>query len=65
MKRSLVVVAIVICSIALTVGIVKAASFNVTSTLGGVSGDTFDLDGTLIVDSLKVGAQGEGGRYFF
>lgn len=66
MKKSVIIVLVIFASIALTAGIVKAASeYNITSTLGGVSGDFFDLDGTLIVDSMKVGAQGVGGVTFF
>jgi len=66
MKRGLVTIMVIIASIALTAGIVKAASeYNVTSTLGGVSGDIFDLDGTLKVDSLRVGQQSIGGVTFF
>ena len=65
MKKSLILTVVVIASVVLTVGVVKAASLNVTSTLGGASGDSFDLDGTLIVDSLKVGAQSVGGVTFF
>jgi hypothetical protein len=57
---------VIIASVALTAGIVKAASeYNVTSTLGGVSGDIFDLDGTFKVDSLRVGQQSIGGVTFF
>lgn len=65
MRRSLMLTLVVIAAIVLTVGVVRAASLNVTSTLGGASGDSFDLDGTLIVDSLKVGAQSVGGVTFF
>ncbi len=49
-----------------TVGVVWAASLhNVTSPLGGTAGDYFELDGTLIADSIKVGEQGVGGVTFF
>ena len=66
MKKGLVITIVTLASIALTVGIVKAATeHNITSTLGGVSGDYFDVDGTLMVDSLKVGAQDSGGVTFF
>lgn len=50
----------------LCVGIVYAASqLNVTSTLGGSDGDFFQVDGTMMVDSLKVGQQSVGGVTFF
>ncbi len=53
-----------IASVALfaTAGIVVAASTrDVTGILGGKAGGYFDINGTLLVDSLKVGAQGVGG----
>ena len=57
---------VIVVSTFVTAGIVYAATTrNITATLGGVSGDTFDLDGTMMVDSLKVGAQGVGGVTFF
>jgi len=66
MKRGLITALVIIISTLVTGGLVYAAStHNVTSTLGGKSGDAFDLDGTMIVDSLKVGAQGVGGVTFF
>lgn len=66
MKKTLTVLSVAVTSMAICVGIVYAATaHNVTKTLGGVSGDAFDLDGTLMVDSLKVGAQGTGGVTFF
>ncbi|MBU0706758.1 hypothetical protein KKG41_00085 [Patescibacteria group bacterium] len=65
MKRSFRIALVISVSTVLTVGIVQAASFNITSTLGGVSGDQFDVDGTMIFDSIKVGAQGVGGVTFF
>lgn len=66
MKRSLVIAMVAFSAIMLMVGVVKAASeYNITSTLGGISGDIFDLDGTLKVNSVKVGAQGVGGVTFF
>jgi hypothetical protein len=66
MKRGLITALVIIVSTLITGGLVYAAStHNVTSTLGGKSGDSFDLDGTMIVDSLKVGAQGVGGVTFF
>ena len=42
-----------------------ASRYNITSTLGGVSGDFFDLDGNFKVQSITVGAQGTGGVTFF
>jgi hypothetical protein len=66
MKKSIMTTMVIIVSTLFTVGIVYAATTrNITSTLGGVSGDTFDLDGTMVLDSLKVGAQGVGGVTFF
>ncbi|HEC84641.1 MAG TPA: hypothetical protein ENI48_05295, partial [Thioploca sp.] len=66
MKRVFIITFVIIASTALTVGIVSAATqHNVTSTLGGVSGDYFEVDGAIFVDSLKVGEQGVGGVTFF
>lgn len=66
MKKSFVIIIVIISSIVLTVGVVKAAATrNITSTLKGVKGDIFTLDGTLQVSSLKVGAQGVGGVTYF
>jgi hypothetical protein len=66
MKRGLITALVIVVSILITGGIVYAASTrNITTTLGGKTGDAFDLDGTLMVDSLKVGAQGVGGVTFF
>lgn len=49
-----------------TTGVVWAASLHdVTAKLGGQSGDFFDLNGILLVDSIKVGSQGVGGVTFF
>lgn len=65
MKRGLVIAIVAITSIILTASIVYAATQNITSRLGGVAGDFFDLDGTMMADSLKVGSQGLGGVTFF
>ncbi|PIY96996.1 MAG: hypothetical protein COY66_01900 [Candidatus Kerfeldbacteria bacterium CG_4_10_14_0_8_um_filter_42_10] len=66
MKRGLITTLVIIVSTFVTAGLVyAAATHNVTSNLGGISGDAFDLDGTMIIDSLKVGAQGVGGVTFF
>ena len=66
MKKSLIVFMVIIASIAMTAGIVNAATErNITSRLGGVTGDIFDLDGTLSVSALKVGAQSVGGVTYF
>lgn len=49
-----------------TAGAVFAASTrDVTTLLGGKTGDYFDINGTLLVDSIKVGAQGVGGVTYF
>jgi len=47
------------------VGIVYAATYDVTSIMGGTDGDFYDLQGTMMFDSIKVGRQGEGGVTFF
>lgn len=66
MKKTLTVIATVIATTALCAGIVYAAAErNITSRLGGVAGDTFTLNGTLSVSSLKVGSQSVGGVTFF
>ena len=65
-KSTISIICITIAAFLFTAGIVYAATTrNITSTLGGVSGDHFDVDGTMIVNSLKVGAQGVGGVTFF
>lgn len=47
-------------------GIAWAAQLrSITSRLGGATGDYFDLNGTLLVDSIKVGSQGVGGVTYF
>lgn len=47
-------------------GIAWAAQLRgITSRLGGATGDFFDLNGTLLVDSIKIGAQGVGGVTYF
>jgi len=66
MKKTITILVVIVASIALTAGIVRAASeYNITRTLGGASGDYFTLDGTLSVGALKVGAQSVGGVTFF
>lgn len=45
--------------------VVAANLFDITGKLGGKTGDFFDLNGTLLVDSIKVGAQGVGGVTYF
>ncbi|MBU2229154.1 hypothetical protein KJ810_01980 [Patescibacteria group bacterium] len=67
MKKNLFSVGIItVVGLLVTTGVIFAASrINVTSTLGGVTGDYFDLDGTLTVQSMKVGDQGTGGVTFF
>src|SRR3989339_253646 len=66
MKRILTISLTVLLSTALCVGVVYAASLrNITSTLNGADGDTFQLDGTLTVKSLKIGQQSIGGVTFF
>lgn len=66
MKRTFMTAMVIVASVALTVTVVYAATqHNVTATLGGVSGDYFEVDGAFFVDSLKVGAQGVGGVTFF
>ncbi|MBI3956983.1 MAG: hypothetical protein HY340_03245 [Candidatus Kerfeldbacteria bacterium] len=53
-------------AIAVTSGVAWAATVrDITSRLGGKTGDFFDLNGTLLVDSIKIGAQGVGGVTFF
>jgi hypothetical protein len=55
-----------VAALTITGSVVWAASVrNITGRLGGNTGDFFDLDGTLLVDSIKVGAQGVGGVTFF
>jgi len=62
MKKVMIVAVVIIASTAITAGIVRAAtSHNVTTALGGVSGDYFVVDGVMTVNSLKVGSQTAGG----
>lgn len=67
MRHNIVRTAIVtVAGFLATAGVVWAASvWNVTGKLGGKTGDFFDINGTLLVDSLKVGAQGVGGVTYF
>ncbi|OGC09934.1 MAG: hypothetical protein A3B74_01635 [Candidatus Kerfeldbacteria bacterium RIFCSPHIGHO2_02_FULL_42_14] len=66
MRKSYIIAVISIFVLFLSFGIARAASeYNITSKLGGTIGDYFDLDGTLIVNSIKVGTQGVGGVIFF
>jgi len=66
MKRILTISLTVFFSTVLCVGVVYAASLrNITTTLNGADGDTFQLDGTLTVKSLKIGQQSIGGVTFF
>ncbi|MDD5040443.1 MAG: hypothetical protein PHY34_04820 [Patescibacteria group bacterium] len=65
MKKVFIIAAVAISSTFLTAGLVYAASHDITGELGGVSGDMFNLDGAMAVDSLIVGAQNVGGVTFF
>lgn len=64
-KRIFSVSATVLFSVLVASGIVYAATRNITSTLGGASGDIFEVSGGFKVSSLTVGAQGTGGVTFF
>lgn len=65
-KRIISIIATVIVSVLIGSGIVYAASLrNITATLGGAAGDYFNLNGILMVSTLKVGSQGLGGVTFF
>ena len=63
--KKLKILLTVVLSLALSTGIVYAATRNITSTLGGASGDIFEVSGGFKVASLTVGAQGTGGVTFF
>lgn len=65
MKKTLTIIATIIATVAMSAGIVYAAERNITSRLGGTTGDLFTLNGTLSVSSLKVGAQTVGGVTYF
>ncbi|MFH1367026.1 MAG: polymer-forming cytoskeletal protein [Patescibacteria group bacterium] len=65
MKKILSVIITIFVSVLIASGVVYAATRNITATLGGASGDTFQLSGVMTVNSLKVGAQGTGGVTFF
>ena len=55
-----------LASLVVCVGVVYAATtVNITSRLGGASGDLFQLDGAMKVTSMHVGAQGVGGVTYF
>jgi hypothetical protein len=55
MKKKLIVISIVVACFALTTGMVGAASFrNITKKLGGNAGDTFVVDGSMVMNGLKV-----------
>ncbi|MFH1367009.1 MAG: hypothetical protein ABIH38_03400 [Patescibacteria group bacterium] len=63
--KKLQVVMTVVLSLFISTGIVYAATRNVTSTLGGATGDIFEVSGGLKANNLTVGAQGTGGVTFF
>ncbi|MFH1598262.1 MAG: hypothetical protein ABIB97_04315 [Patescibacteria group bacterium] len=65
MKKILTTFSVVVSSIVICSGIVYAATHDITSQLGGSSGDSFDVQGTMLFDSIKVGRQDEGGVTFF
>lgn len=66
MQRFIRPILVSLVALTVTAGVVQAASlFDITGRLGGRSGDFFDLNGVLLVDSLKVGSQGVGGVTFF
>ncbi len=52
-------------SLLVCAGVVMADSYDITAFLGGADGDFFDVQGTMMFDSIKVGRQGEGGVTFF
>ncbi|XOU94324.1 MAG: hypothetical protein ACNFW9_05795 [Candidatus Kerfeldbacteria bacterium] len=65
MKKKLLTLVVVVASIALTAGIVNAAtSHNVTSQFGP-EGDIFQVDGTMKMRSTMIGEQGVGGVTYF
>ncbi|MBU1167901.1 hypothetical protein KKC60_05880 [Patescibacteria group bacterium] len=66
-KKTLGSIAVVVLfAVMLVGGVAMAASErNITSLLGGVDGDFFNVDGTMMMDSVKIGRQGEGGVTFF
>lgn len=54
MNKKLVITMVVIATLVLTTGVVGASSKrNITKKLGGVKGDQFTLNGSLIVDSFQ------------
>lgn len=60
------VLAVSFLSLLVAVGVAAASKeINITEKLGGVSGDFFNVDGTMLMDSVKIGRQGEGGVTFF
>ncbi|MBU1148552.1 hypothetical protein KKI23_00510 [Patescibacteria group bacterium] len=64
-KRMIYSLAVAGVSLVICTGIVMAATYDITSLLGGTDGDFFDVQGTMLFDSIKVGRQGEGGVTFF
>ncbi len=46
-------------------GVVYADTHNITSILGGSTGDIFDVKGAMQFDSVRVGRQGTGGVTYF
>jgi len=66
MKKLFATLSVAITSTVICVGVVYAATtHNITSFLGGQNGDAFDVKGTMLFDSIKVGRQGTGGVTFF
>lgn len=67
MRRSILQTTVVSgVSLFALVGVVAAATtHDVTRILGGKTGDYFDVNGTILADSLRIGAQGVGGVTYF
>jgi len=64
-KRVIYSLCLGLASLLICTGVVYAASHDITSFLGGTNGDFFDVKGTMLFDSIKVGRQGTGGVTFF
>jgi hypothetical protein len=64
-KRVIYSLCLGLASLLISTGVVYAATHDITSFLGGTSGDFFDVKGTMQFDSIKVGRQGTGGVTFF
>lgn len=65
MKKSLIILTVIIAATALTAGIVQAAATHNVTTHLGPAGDIYQVEGTMKLKSVMIGEQGVGGVTYF